>query len=214
MSKLCFKDSETVLFIGDSITDCGRRAGAAPFGNGYVNFFIDLVTSAYPERRIRFINKGIGGNTALDLRERWEDDVIRHRPDWVSIKIGINDLHRWLRNGEKDFAPENFRKYYDSIIAQTVKEVGSKIIVIEPFYISVAQTDQTFRGKVLEILPEYIGIAREMSRKYKARIVHTHDMFQRQLKHRDADAFCPEPVHPNATGHLLIACELLRVLEK
>jgi hypothetical protein len=53
-----------------------------------------------------------------------------------------------------------------------------------------------------------------MSKKYKTKIVHTHDMFQRQLKYRDSDAFCPEPVHPNRTGHLLIACELLRVLEE
>ena len=214
MPNLCFKDGETVLFIGDSITDCGRRAHAAPFGDGYVSLFIDLVAFKYPEHKIRFINKGLGGNTALDLHERWEDDVIRHKPDWVSIKIGINDLHRWLRNGEKDFTPENFRKYYDSIISRTVKKLSARTVLIEPFYMSIEKGDQTFRGKVLEIIPEYINVTREMGRKYKARIVHTHDVFQRQLKYREADTFCAEPVHPNRTGHLLIAYELLRVLEK
>ena len=31
------KNRQTVLFIGDSITDCGRRAAERPLGNGYVN---------------------------------------------------------------------------------------------------------------------------------------------------------------------------------
>ena len=213
MPNLCFRDGQTVLFIGDSITDCGRRGAAAPFGDGYVSLCIDLITSKYPERKIRFINKGIGGNTVLDMYERWEDDVIRHKPDWVSVKIGINDLHRWLRGAEQAFTPENFRKLYDDILDRTAKKVGSKLVLIEPFYISVSKGDQTFRGKVLDLIPQYIEVVREMSKKYKTRIVHTHEMFQRQLKYRDAEVFCPEPVHPNRTGHLLIACELLRVLE-
>ncbi|MBT4141346.1 MAG: GDSL family lipase, partial [Candidatus Latescibacteria bacterium] len=62
MSDFWIEDGETMLFIGDSITDCGRRGGDAPFGSGYVRFFTELATAEYPERNIRFINKGIGGN--------------------------------------------------------------------------------------------------------------------------------------------------------
>ena len=31
-----------MLFIGDSITDCGRRAEHAPLGSGYVRMFGEL----------------------------------------------------------------------------------------------------------------------------------------------------------------------------
>lgn len=96
MSKFLFQNNNTVLFIGDSITDAGRRAQAAPLGEGYVKLAIDLVTARYPARKIQFINKGIGGNTVRDLSSRWHDDVIRHRPDWLSIMIDINDLHHML----------------------------------------------------------------------------------------------------------------------
>ena len=34
----------------------------------------------------------------------------------------------------------------------------------------------------------------------------------RQLQYRDADTFCPEPVHPNQAGHLVIAQALMDVL--
>src|SRR5690348_15741918 len=35
--RVIFEQGQKVLFIGDSITDCGRREGPhAPYGNGYV----------------------------------------------------------------------------------------------------------------------------------------------------------------------------------
>ena len=52
-----------MLFIGDSITDCGRRVEHAPLGDGYVHLFSELATARLPERRVRYVNMGIGGNT-------------------------------------------------------------------------------------------------------------------------------------------------------
>ena len=92
------QDGQTVVFIGDSITDCGRRDVAAPLGNGYVRFIAELITIRYPALKVNLINKGISGNTVADLRERWHDDVLTLKPDWVSVLIGINDVHRTLRN--------------------------------------------------------------------------------------------------------------------
>lgn len=43
MSEFAFQDGQTVVFIGDSITDCGRRDSQHPFGNGYVRQTIDPV---------------------------------------------------------------------------------------------------------------------------------------------------------------------------
>jgi hypothetical protein len=51
-----------------------------------------------------------------------------------------------------------------------------------------------------------------MSKKYDTPLVRLHDMFQKQLEYRDAETFCPEPVYPNRSGHLLIAEEVFKVL--
>jgi len=48
----------------------------------------------YPELGLEIINQGIGGNTILDLDRRWEEDVVQVQPNWLSIKIGINDVWR------------------------------------------------------------------------------------------------------------------------
>lgn len=209
MSGFCIKDGQTILFIGDSITDCGRRGSEAPLGNGYVRLFSELVTVRFPERMIYYINKGIGGNRVTDLKERWQDDVLVHKPDWLSVKIGINDLHSYLGQPDSGVSPKIFEETYDFILREAPT---SNIILIDPFYISRDRSGQTFRSKVMHLIPQYIDVVHKMSEKYKTKLIRTHDIFQKHLQYRDSDTFCPEPVHPNHTGHLIIAEELFKVL--
>ena len=207
------QDGTTFLFIGDSITDCGRRAAEAPLGNGYVRTFTELVTARWPERRIEWINKGIGGNKVSDLHLRWRDDVLFHRPDRLSVKIGINDLHSALGGGPEGVPPERFEALYDEILELTAREIGCPVVLISPFYISLDNGRDTFRTQVLDLLPRYIEVVERMSEKYGTRLVRLHDVFQEQLRYRDAETFCPEPVHPNHAGHTVIAQALLQALE-
>ncbi|HXK44868.1 MAG TPA: GDSL-type esterase/lipase family protein, partial [bacterium] len=113
------------MCIGDSITDCGRRTEFAPIGNGYVKYFNDLLIAKYPERKITVINKGISGNTIIDLQNRWTDDVIYHKPDWLTILIGINDLHHVLRKSPdwQECVVEKFEERYSEILSRTKKEL-------------------------------------------------------------------------------------------
>jgi len=212
MGDLWVEDGETLLFIGDSITDCGRRGAEAPLGNGYVHMFTELVTARFPDRQIRYLNKGIGGNRITDLKLRWQDDVIYHRPDRLSIKIGINDLHSHLRGAPDGVDPGLFAEIYDELLDRTRRELGCPVVLVSPFYISTDRSGQSFRSQVLELIPRYIETVEEMSQRYGTRLVKLHDVFQEQLQYRDADTFCPEPVHPNHTGHMVIAQALLDAL--
>ena len=200
------KTNESILFIGDSITDCGRSGINRPLGDGYVKLFNDLLITHEPAKRITIINKGISGNTVKDLQNRWYDDVLRHKPDWLSIKIGINDLHRHLQNTPGGFSPREFLAAYDDILSQTKQKLPKcKILLIEPFYISNEKSKTSFRCDVLKLILEYISVVRKMHKKYRTKIVNTHTLFLQLLKYYESDTFCPEPVHPNSTGHLVIA---------
>lgn len=212
MGELCIESGQKILFIGDSITDCGRRGDAAPLGNGYVKFFTELVMAYYPERDITYVNTGIGGNRITNLKERWEEDALAHRPDWLSIKIGINDLHSYLSGDPNGVSPELYAEIYDELLQKTKERLDCPIILIEPFYMSRDTSGGTFQSQVLEILPRYLETVHKMSEKYGTKLVRTHDMFQRQLLYRDPSTYCQEPVHPNLLGHLLIAVEVLETL--
>jgi len=200
------RSGQTVLFIGDSITDCGRREAARPLGGGYVKLFADLLAVREPAKRVTVVNKGIGGDRVTGLRDRWTDDVLRHRPDWLSVKIGINDLHSVLRGDPNPVTPEVYEEAYDDVLSRTKARLPKcRILLIDPFYLSTDSASSSFRHDVLQLLPKYVGIVHKMHRRHRTRLVKTHEMFQRLLKHHEPDLFCPEPVHPNLTGHLAIA---------
>ena len=203
---LKIEDGERIVFIGDSITDCGRRAAAAPLGEGYVKMFANLVTIREPAKRIDIINKGIGGDNVRGLRDRWSDDVLRHDPDWLSVKIGINDLHIGLRGLSDPIPPELFEEIYDSLLRRTLEaRPDCRILLIDPFYISVDRSATSFRPRVLEVLSDYIAVVHELSRRHGTRLVKTHERFQRILETHEADELCPEPVHPYPAEHQAIA---------
>ena len=211
MSEFLFQDGQTVVLIGDSITDCGRRGDAAPFGNGYVKTAIDLITARYPERNITFFNEGIGGNTVLDLHNRWQSDVIAHEPDWLTVKIGINDLHRTL-NQPDILPPEKYEKLYREILQSAKEHTKASLVLIDPFYISVEADADVHQGNVLAVLPGYLDVVEELAKEFEALHVQTHEKIKEQLRYRPPSRFCPEPVHPFFSGHAVIAHALLEVL--
>ena len=206
------QDGERMLFIGDSITDCGRREHAVPLGDGYVSMFTELATAKYPERNIEWINMGIGGNRTTHLRQRWQTDVIDLGPDRLSIKIGINDLNSFRRGEPDGVPPDEYKWNFDAILNSTRQALGDiPILLITPFYISTNLGDEV-DGAVLGMMPQYIDIIEEMSSKYDTLLFNLHDVFQEHQKYREPSTFCPEPVHPNHTGHLVIANALMEFL--
>lgn len=208
------KDSQTMLFIGDSITDCGRRGPNYPMGDGYPALFRELMTARWPERKISYLNKGIGGNKVTDLQMRWEDDVMRFKPDWLTIKIGINDEHSFVGDPVNGVSPQRFRDVYDSILERTFSVWKPNLILVSPFYISRDLVSGTHRTKILQLIPEYIAVVKDMAKKYKGLYVPLHDIFQKHLEYRDADTFCPEPVHPFRSGHIIIAGAIMHAIDE
>ncbi len=214
MTEFRINPGQTVVFAGDSITDAGRRDTAAPFGNGYVREVIDLIGARYPAHGLRFSNAGIGGNTARDLKDRWTDDVLAYNPDWITIMIGVNDAtftlwkdHPW----STPVPPAEYEEHYRSILDRSSEK--AQIVLLDPFYITLEEHADSWRRKVLELLGEYIDIVHKLASEYSAIHVHTQDKFLEQLKHNPPEHFCPEPVHPNAAGHSVIAHALLEALD-
>jgi len=163
--------------------------------------------------RIRFINEGIGGDVVTGLRDRWGDDVLAHEPGWVSVLVGINDLHRTLRGDPTAVPPSLYRQAYTHCLRRTAEETSARLILMDPFYMCAAGDADDFQRRALELLSEYTGIVAELAGQFDAAHVRLHEMFQRVLRHYPADFIGPEPVHPNATGHLMIAHEWLHALQ-
>ncbi|MDB5324534.1 MAG: hypothetical protein JWM57_103, partial [Phycisphaerales bacterium] len=77
---LDLQPGQTFLFIGDSITDVGRKTDPDGIGNGYVRLIRDYLYAKDPAKSTRVINTGISGNKVTDLAKRWKEDVLDHAP--------------------------------------------------------------------------------------------------------------------------------------
>ena len=207
------RSGQKIVFIGDSITDCGRRDSQRPLGNGYVKMFADLMIIREPVKRITIINKGISGDrvtgigSLVGLRERWTDDVLRQRPDWLSILVGINDVSScWSNETATAVTAERYEAAYREILERTRRALPRcRILLVDPFYISQDTAPNCVRKQILDLLPDYLAIVEKLSRTFKTRHIQTHALFGRLLKYYEPDTFCAEPMHPNPTGHLVIA---------
>jgi lysophospholipase L1-like esterase len=208
------RDQHTFLFIGDSITDCRRRDQSRPLGDGYVQFFRDFWLLRNPGSRLNIINKGISGDTVQDLRNRWHEDVLTKRPDWLSVKVGVNDLNRHLADSTlTKLSPASYEETYDQLLTATRETLGEiEILLISPFLITTDAIPGSNRKKSLELLQHYLAAVRRLSERHRTRFLDLHAVFQEQLRFHHPDTFCPEPVHPNNTGHLLIAEEVYRIV--
>jgi lysophospholipase L1-like esterase len=206
---------QTLLFIGDSITDCGRNQSDVPLGVGYVRMFSDLLTIREPAKRVRIINRGIGGHTVEDLRSRWSDHVLAHRPDWLVIKIGINDINRWLCAPEanRNQSLEKFAAIYDQIVALTRSTLPeTKLLIVSPFYASRDDSPDSYRAHVLDTIPGYVEAARTTALRHGSRFLDLHAAVSELLKVLPPDVFAEDAVHPGPAGALFIAEQIYNAL--
>jgi len=208
MSEFNLQTGDRMLFIGDSITDAGRRNEAtAPFGTGYVSMIVNLVTARYPGRQIEFVNRGIGGNTVLDLERRWQEDAIDVSPTWLSVMIGINDVHRCYRQGDEQPDPETYDRVYDQLLSEIAEKVSPRIVLVEPFYLCSDPEHDINR-----MLTPYFETVHRLAEKYGAILVPVHQAFQEALALREDALWANDNVHPFPEGHAFIALEWLKAL--
>ncbi len=208
MGEFRVKDGQTVLFTGDSITDAGRRGDFAPYGQGYVSKVVQLVTARYPERQITWVNTGIGGHTVRELGPRWEEDVIAHQPDWLSVMVGINDVHRFLNSpAENKIDVAEYEDSYRKMLTAARERTSARLILMESFYLS---TDPEHAS--IATLARYLDVVHRLGEEFDALLVPVQQDFQRALTVRPPALWSEDNVHPFPEGHMFIALSWLRVM--
>lgn len=196
------EDNAVVLFQGDSITDAGRNRedGDDLSVRGFVMMTAALFSSMYPEKRVKFLNRGIGGNMVSDLKERWQQDCIGLKPNWVSILVGVNDCYRRF-NENNPVTPEEFEADYRYIINEAKQKCNANIILCEPFLIPSDEEKARWR----EDLDPKIHIVRKLAREFKAIYVPFDGLLAQACTRREPAFWSPDGVHPAAPSHAVMA---------
>ena len=178
------------VFIGDSVTDCGREV-EPPYGDGYVR---EIARSGLLSGEI--INVGTSGHRLIDLEKRWQVDVLDQKPTLVSIAIGINDM--WRRYDSNDITPaEDFRDRYHRLLAMTKAACSPQFVLCEPFLLPVQDEMNSWR----EDLDPKIAIVHEMAKKFDAIVVPFDQHFTALSAIVSMAKIAEDGIHPTAFGH-------------
>lgn len=209
MKMIHIENNATILFQGDSVTDCGRDySNKGSLGSGYAFLAAAEIGRKYPEKNINFINRGVNGNRVIDLNRRWEEDCLQLNPTWVSIYIGINDV--WRRYGDNDpTSVEQFYEGYRKLIERTNEHTDAKFILVEPFCLPVPKDRKAWR----EDLDPKIQAIRELAREFKTLYVPLDGLFASASTQIDPAYWAEDGVHPTPAGHSLITKAWLEAVQ-
>ena len=214
-------DGSRIVFFGDSITQDGR----------YVEYVEAFLLTRYPERSYGIVNAGISSQTVSGLSEpdhptprfnaldRFDRDVAGQKPDVVVACFGMNDgIYHPL--GEDRF--EAYRDGIRTLIAKT-RGIGAELHLLtpppyDPYRRQVGDPKAKSYGYRFpavdydRTLAAYAEWLRSLDQP-GVTVVPLNSDLQRWLDARRVGdvgySFSPDGVHPDATGHWLMAQSLL-----
>jgi len=198
------QNGQTLVCLGDSITQNAH---------GYCAMIAALIAATYPERGIRVINAGISGHKVTDMLLRVDRDVLHHRPDWVTVSVGVNDVwHGMNTAGTGGVTLPEYRAHLDTLI-QRVQSSGAQVVLLPP---TVIGEDPASEGN--QLLQPYRAAVRELAAAYRVRVAPTDIDLNNALAAKVAQGGEPgktlttDGVHLRGPGDAILAVAVLKAL--
>lgn len=203
------KDGDRVVFYGDSITD--QRL--------YTTFVETYVVTRFPHLGVGFVHSGWGGDRVtgggggpIDLRLK--RDVIAYKPTVMTIMLGMNDggYRVW-----DDTLFKTFSTGYEHIIDAVKKAFpGIRITVIQPSPFDDVTRAPNFEGGYNAVLIRYGQFVKELGERDGLTVADMNTPVVAMLENAKAanpelaKKIIPDRVHPESSGHLIMAESLLK----
>ncbi len=208
------KSGQQIVAIGDSITaEGGVRE------TGFLRRIDAVLAKQYPDKTFpKVINAGRGGQRSEHLVPRFDTDVLKLKPAYVVIAVGINDVWQRLQDPQtKKLIPHDEKmlaEYKKNVTAMVdaAQKAGIKVILLTP---TVIGEDVTKEGN--KRLPMYVEAEKQIAAEKKCQLVDMHAMFLTALKQKPAEFkdknwLTVDGAHMNPLGDAIMAVGVLRAL--
>jgi acyl-CoA thioesterase-1 len=182
-------EKKSVVFIGDSITDCGRTyPTVSEYGRGFAAMCIAQLQAEYPGAVL--YNRGIAGECIGQVYQRWNSDCLALNPGLVSLLIGINDVDYSYRRADHPFDEAVLAGQLEEMF-RSVKKIGARLVVMEPN----AFDGELYRDEFYPRLHWLQQTTFQLAKVYA-------DVY---IPNRLTKALTVEGVHPTDEGHRFLA---------
>lgn len=192
-----------IIFLGDSITDAGRRESSNKLGYGYVNIFYETLKNENQSWNI--INRGVDGNITENIAQSLHTECIALHPDYVSILVGINDIGLIVEadrsEQEKLYMLEDSIRAYHEMLFDLSRETTAKVIILEPF---IFPKD----GKYSDWIPWQRKMSKniqKLARNYAAFFISLQEPLEKKIAELGHEAITTDGIHLTPAGQKILA---------
>jgi lysophospholipase L1-like esterase len=201
-------ENETIVFLGNSITHQCL----------YTQYVEDYFYTRYPKKRINFFNAGVGGDKAQDALIRFDEDVARFKPKYVTVLIGMND------GQYTNFTDEIFNTYKKDMrtLLDKIAGINANAILMTPtmFDLRPALRGENWKkpdevknihyNAVLSFFGTWLlQEANERGLGFVNMFELLNQVTRDQRKRVPDFTMIPDAVHPDPNGQLVMALALL-----
>ena len=197
---------KTLLFLGDSITDCNHYFDPENLGYGYVRMISDKINT--PDKNYQVHNFGNDGFTVSALRRLWARRCLGIQPDFITILIGINDLAVIKNTGiTPSVGLASFKEQYQSLIDDIRIMTNCHILLVEPFLFPRPAEYATW----FDDLHQMHQIIQTLAKENGLSILSLQDLLLSTAKQEGYGEVTTDGIHLTPYGHRLIADQWTRL---
>ncbi|MBN9383870.1 MAG: SGNH/GDSL hydrolase family protein [Chitinophagaceae bacterium] len=188
-----------LVFHGHSVPAGYGRTPEVNIFDSYPYQVLRRLKQLYPYAVINVIVTAIGGENSTQGAQRFEKEVLIHRPDVLFIDYALNDRKIGLQK-----AKENMEDMIHKALQQNIP-----VILLTPS----ADVNVPLLQAHNE-LEQFADQIRQLAAKYGVGLADSYSMFRQvEEKGEDIHVYMAQSNHPNAMGHALIAAEIMRYFQ-
>jgi len=201
VERLPIGEGETVVAVGDSITDDYQS---------WAEILRAVLSIKRPNNTVSVVNAGISGDTTFDvLRRSWK--ISASRPDWVIALIGTNDARRDRATGEMLVSHAETERNLRLIRCASLAAGSRRVVWITPPPVLEDRIERDERASARGVF----WLNKDIEQ--KALLVRRQpdivaDVAAAFLSSPIRDLLLPDGLHPSLNGQKCIFSALVRTL--
>lgn len=188
MKRAANGESLVIGFLGGSITQ-GSLSSTPKTCYAYLVY--EWWKKSFPNAAFSFVNGGIGGTTSHYGGARAWKDVLRYRPDIVTVDFSVNDD-----------ANEFFEETYEGMLRRLLTAPSAPaVVVLNNVFYDTGKNAQDYHNRIAD----HYGIPHVSIKDTVYPDVESGKIVRADIT--------PDNLHPNDKGHRLVADEICKLLD-
>lgn len=179
--------------LGDSLT---AGVGANRYEDSWPYLLAQKL--AGENKNIILRAEAVPGYKTVDVISELLEPAIKENPDFLTVLIGVNDIHNQV-------SATDFRKNYENILNRLIKETKAKIYIINlPYIGSDKLIEPPYNSYFNRQTQEFNEIIKKLASKYQLKYIDLYTASYELFK-KSGDHYSPDLFHPSATGYKIWA---------